>query len=54
MAAAMECPRCGSSGVKMPPLGVAPKGYVFDGSLILLTCPECRVVRPMPEFIRDA
>lgn len=48
----MECPRCGAQEVKMPPLGMAPAGYVFDGSLVLLTCETCGVMRPMPEWVR--
>lgn len=51
---AIVCPRCGSDDVKLPALGMAPEGYVYDGRLLLLTCPACRVMRPMPEFVRTA
>jgi len=50
MVVEIRCPRCESDDVPMPPLSVAPEGYVFDGSLILLTCGECGALAPMPEF----
>jgi hypothetical protein len=34
------CPHCGSGHIKIPPI-VAPEGYGFDASLVLVTCGDC-------------
>ena len=40
----MQCPRCESQHIKIPSaavLGMAPPGYAWDATLVLVTCCEC-------------
>lgn len=51
--ATIVCPACGGHDIPLPVL-LTPAGYVIDGTLLLLKCRDCDLMRPMPEFVHVA